>query len=215
MIENRKISYSELFWLFMAGSLLGVLIEGIFCLFHYGHWETHTVAIFGPFCIIYGIGAVIFYVGSILMKDRNKIFQFIIFAVSATIIEYICGALLKYGLGMRAWNYSRQLFNIDGLICLKFTVIWGLGGVLFSIFAVRRLKNIFDKMHSKKWNISCFLLSIFMTINFTLTSFCIIRWAERHYGILPRNSIEQYIDENWNDNIMQKRFCEWKFIENP
>ena len=48
---NTKISYSSLFWLFMIGSLAGVIIEGIFCLIHKGAWESHVVSLFGPFNI--------------------------------------------------------------------------------------------------------------------------------------------------------------------
>ena len=46
MIQHKKsIRYADLFWLFMAGSMLGVLIEGVFCIFSYGRWETHTEAV--------------------------------------------------------------------------------------------------------------------------------------------------------------------------
>lgn len=210
---NQTVTYSELFWLFIAGSLLGVLLEGVFCILHYGHWETHTVAVWGPFCIIYGIGAVVLYVQAILLEKQNTIIQFVAFALITTVIEYFCGALLKYGLHMRAWDYSKKFLNIDGLVCLNFTIAWGIAGVVFSKWGVPALKLVFSKMHGIGWNIACICLSIFMTVNLLVTAACIVRWSHRHQGIAPRNRVEQYIDETWDDSRMEKRFCEWRFIE--
>ncbi|MCM1184496.1 MAG: putative ABC transporter permease [Roseburia sp.] len=210
---QQPISYSNLFWLFIMGSLSGVLLEGVFCLFSHGYWETHTVAVWGPFCIIYGIGAVVLYIGAVLMKDKNYVLQFFIFAASATVVEYLCGALLKYGLHMQAWDYSRKFLNIDGLVCPTFTVGWGIAGIVFSKWCVPALGGLFSKINTPMWNIACIALSIFMALNLLTTSICIIRWSQRHRGVSPRNSIERYIDETWDDNRMQKRFCEWRFIE--
>ena len=58
-VEKReKISYQVIFWLFVIGSLAGVVLEGIWCLLKYGHWETHVVTVWEPLCIIYGFGLV-------------------------------------------------------------------------------------------------------------------------------------------------------------
>lgn len=210
---NQPITYSNLFWLFLGGSLLGVLLEGIFCVFCYGHWETHTVAVWGPFCIIYGIGAVVLYVGAVLLEKQNNLIQFIAFALITTTIEYFCGALLKYGLRMRAWDYRNACLNIEGLVCLKFTVAWGLAGVVFAKWGVPALKLVFSKMNGIGWHIACICLSIFMAVNLLVTAACIVRWSHRHQGIAPRNQMDQYIDETWDDSRMEKRFCEWRFIE--
>ena len=59
----------------MLGSILGTRIEGAFCLIRHGRWETHTVALWGPFCIIYGIGAVILYVGAVLSESMPTVIQ--------------------------------------------------------------------------------------------------------------------------------------------
>lgn len=209
---KKSIRYADLFWLFMAGSMLGVLIEGVFCIFSYGRWETHTVAVWGPFCIIYGIGAMILYVGAVILKDKKYIFQFIIFALATTVVEYMCGALLKYGLQMWAWDYSGEFGNIDGLVCPTFTLVWGVAGVAFSKWCVPALTTLFSKMSGIGWKVFCIVMSIFMAFNLLLTAFCIIRWAQRHQGIAPHNTVEQYIDRTWDDDSMQKRFCEWRFI---
>lgn len=212
-MNKHTINYFELFWLFMAGNVLGVLIEGVFCYVVHGYWETHTVAIWGPFCIIYGIGAVCLYIGAIVLEKQHIIVQFLIYASVATVIEYLCGILLKYGLHMRAWDYSGMFLNIDGIVCFSFSVIWGLFGIAFAKWCVSPLRILFMKSHGRFWDIATIGFSVFMAINLVFTSLCLIRWSKRYHGVAPQNSIEQYIDMKWDNQKMQKRFCEWKFIE--
>ena len=71
------IVYQEVFWIFMAGNILGVIVEGLWCLFRYGKWQTHVVTIWGPFNIVYGIGMAMFFVvdemfyGNTAQKSRR------------------------------------------------------------------------------------------------------------------------------------------------
>lgn len=65
-----KISYTNLFWLFMLGSVAGFVLEGLWCILMEGHWENHSATVWGPFCIIYGIGAAAVSLLSILLKGR-------------------------------------------------------------------------------------------------------------------------------------------------
>lgn len=44
---TKPIAYENMFWLFMIGSVLGVILEGIWCLIRTGHWETHVVSMWG------------------------------------------------------------------------------------------------------------------------------------------------------------------------
>ena len=62
--------YQEIFWLFLVGSVLGVVVEGCWCRFRYGRWRTHVVALWGPFNIVYGIGIAVFYLGESLLQQK-------------------------------------------------------------------------------------------------------------------------------------------------
>lgn len=210
---KERITYPKLFWLFIFGSLLGVLLEGLFCLFRKGAWETHVVSVWGPFCIIYGLGAAVIYVCAVLLEDKNIALRFTAYAVIATVVEYLCGALLKYGLNMKAWDYNGLFLNIDGLVCLTGALAWGVLGIAFEKFAVPQIDKIALKMNGRGWRTTCACFSVFMAINLSVTAVCIVRWAERNRAIQADNSFEQYIDEKYNDEYMASRFCEWSFIE--
>lgn len=59
-LNDKEITYDKLLILFMIGCMLGVLLEGSFCLITKGHWESHVVSIIGAFNTLYGAGMVFF-----------------------------------------------------------------------------------------------------------------------------------------------------------
>lgn len=87
--------------------------------------------LYGPVCPIYGFGAVIM----ILVLGKCPQNVFIIFIVSMillTIWEYIVGLLLEYIFKTKYWDYSNLKFNINGRVCLKNSIYWGILGVIFN-----------------------------------------------------------------------------------
>lgn len=210
---DARVSYSNLFWLFMLGNVLGVILEGVWCFIRHGHWETHVVTIWGPFCLIYGIGAVGFYLASVLLSGKKILTQFLAFAVTGIAVEYASSVLLEYGLHMRAWDYSNHFGNIAGRVSLQMTLIWGALGILFSYLFVPLLRKLFGLLQGKPWRIAAVCVTVFMILNITLTAMCLVRWKDRHEGIPPRNSAEAFIDETYPDARMESRFCEWSFLE--
>lgn len=213
MNEEKKIKYSDLFWLFIFASWFGVLLEGFYCLIKFGKWESHVVSVYGHFCIIYGVGIVFYYSLSHLIKKYNVILRFIIYAFLGTFIELICGLLLKCGLNMMAWSYSNCFLNFMGLICFRMFIIWGILGFVFEI--TNKYTDKFVRFTRKKvFNIIVPIFTLFMIINLSITTVAIVRWANRHnYNSKPSNKFERYIDKKYNDNYMEKRFMEWFFID--
>ncbi len=83
----------------------------------------------GPICAIYGVSAVVMTVGLAELRD-NLIFLFLGCAVYATIIEWITGGLLEKVLHTKWWDYSEKKWNLGGYVCLQYSVLWGILGVV-------------------------------------------------------------------------------------
>lgn len=207
-----EITYPNVFWLFMIGNVLGVLIEGVWCLLMYRRWETHVVTLWGPFNLVYGLGITVFYVCRALVDNFNRVFRVIVLGLSAALVEYLCGLLIRAGIRMKAWDYRKHFLNIQGLISLKMTVIWTALGLGFDLF-YPYVQILTSFMSGKAWNIACVLLTVFMVINILWTAVCIIRWAFRHQGKKAKSGIVRFIDRRYPDNWMQRKFCNWSFIE--
>lgn len=209
----KQVTYPAFFWLFMLGNVVGVIVEGIWCELRYGKWETHTVALWGPFNIVYGIGVPVFYIGSILLDELHWFIKFLSFSLFGSLVEYLCGLVIRIGVRMKAWDYSKHFMNIQGLISLKMAIAWGIVGFSFYKLLFNPLRKLLLMMNWAVFNIACIGLTVFMCINLLLTAICIIRWSNRHYGKPPVTRFARWADKNYPDKKMEKKFFYWSFIE--
>lgn len=96
--------------------------------------------LFGPYLPIYGVGGIILlylFYGPLqdAIKSKNKLQQIIIISMLvllvSTLVEY-CIGLPLYIKGIRLWDYSDRIYNIQGIVCvgasLRFMI---LGTILY------------------------------------------------------------------------------------
>lgn len=83
----------------------------------------------GPFCFIYGITGTLL---TITLQDlrSNPFFLFLGCMVVSTAIEWFAGKLLERMKQKKWWDYSAKRWNLDGYICLQYSLLWGLLGFL-------------------------------------------------------------------------------------
>ena len=91
----------------------------------------------GPVCPIYGFGVLAVFrlleaVGDGELYQQNALVIFIFGVVLATLIELIGGWVLDKLFHARWWDYSELPFNFKGYVCLEFSIIWGLGVLLYA-----------------------------------------------------------------------------------
>ena len=206
------ITYQKVFWLFVFGSLLGVPLEGFWTLAHFGHWETHVVSVWGPFCILYGIGLAVSYIGAVAFQNHGRIFQFFAFSLIGSAVELASGSLVAHWLHMYAWDYSKHFMNYKGYVSLAMSVMWGVLGIAFT-FLVPFIERIFQRMQGKVWKGICIVLSVFLLFDFVVTGMSLARWRDRHENVPATTQIERSIDKSFPNDWMKHRFCEWKFLD--
>ena len=82
----------------------------------------------GPFCPIYGFGALgIIYFLTFLPDSVSIVFLGSMFI--ASLLEYITGATMEKIFHTRWWDYSEHRFNLNGHVCLLNAVLFGILGV--------------------------------------------------------------------------------------
>lgn len=83
----------------------------------------------GPICPIYGIGVVLV---SMILKDyqENLFVLYVVSVIVTTLLEWITGLLLEKLFGQRWWDYSDKSLNIQGYVCLPFSLVWGVACVV-------------------------------------------------------------------------------------
>ncbi|MCR4596523.1 MAG: putative ABC transporter permease [Lachnospiraceae bacterium] len=122
-------------WLvyFVIYSFLGWVYETVVCTVKWKRWENRGF-LYGPVCPIYGTGAV----GSMIVTEHMAYagvtytwWEVFVFSMLASaVLEFTTHWVLEKLFHARWWDYSYMPLNIQGRICLPFTIAFGLAGLL-------------------------------------------------------------------------------------
>ena len=108
---------------FLVYSILGWFVESVYMSFC-NRKITNRGFAKGPFCPIYGVGAVCCYLIFSPVKGQYLKIYFL-GALLATVFEYLVGRGIISLFGELWWDYKEKPFNFQGIICLESTVAWG------------------------------------------------------------------------------------------
>ena len=140
-----EYNFLEIIIYFITYSFLGWVMESIFRSISEKK-IINTGFLKGPFCPIYGVGAIIMLLFLKKFAD-NLAVLFIVSVVVLTIWEYLVGVLLEKLFHTKYWDYSKNKFNFQGRICLMNSIFWGVLGVVFVKYihpAIESLGNQID-----------------------------------------------------------------------
>ena len=117
----------------------------------------------GPVCPIYGFGVLaVFFLLQITGEgefyEQNALKVFLFGVVLATAVELFGGWILDKAFHARWWDYSDRPFNLNGYICLQFSIIWGMSILLVVRAVYPMLSSILERIPQ---NIGWALIGIF------------------------------------------------------
>lgn len=123
--------YYIIHW-FLIYSLIGWVVESIYMSIC-NRKPTNRGFMIGPFCPIYGVGALCIYF--ILRPFSNNVMiLYIAGAIVATAFEYAVARFMQFAFGEVWWDYNDKPFNYKGILCLESTLAWGLYTVVMFKF---------------------------------------------------------------------------------
>lgn len=196
-------SLYKLFWVFFIGCFLGVVVERTWCYVRYGLYEPRVGLIYGPFNLVYGVGAWALTMALYPFRNRSKIFSFVGGALIGSAVEYACSLFQETVFGSVSWDYSDQPFNLNGRICLLYAIYWGILGVVWIKDLYPRMAKLILKIPNRVGKPLTFLLAGFMIVNSVMTGLTTLRWMQRRQGEPPRNAMEAYFDRHYPDEKME------------
>lgn len=117
-----------LFLIFLTGCFVGWIYEEVF------YWITEGLlrnrgVLYGPWLPIYGIGALGIY--ALKPLKRHPVLLFLLCVAVSGVVEYIIGYVGIQYFGLRLWDYRGLFLNINGIICFRSVVSFGILGLAF------------------------------------------------------------------------------------
>lgn len=114
---------SALLWTFWIYSFLGYGLEKAFAAATRAENQARKCFLFLPLCPVYGLGMLA--VLALPQPLRQGLWLAVFGGLAATAVEYAVHWGYETLLGVRFWDYSRVPGNLNGRVCLPFTLAWG------------------------------------------------------------------------------------------
>ena len=135
------IKYTLLFFFYSAA---GWLLESTYC--SIGEKKLiNRGFLTGPVCPIYGTAAIVLTVLIYNPFKDNALAVFLLGIIFCDIVEYITSYLMEKLFAARWWDYTNEFLNLNGRICLKHTLYWGVLSIVF----VRVIHPSVDRLYGK------------------------------------------------------------------
>jgi uncharacterized membrane protein len=116
------------FYYFTIYSFMGWCLETVYATINKKEFVNRGF-LHGPFCPIYGFGCLAIIV--LLKPIQSNYFLLFLGSIFLTsTIEYITGYILETAFNSTWWDYSDKRYNLNGKICLSFSIMWGFVSIM-------------------------------------------------------------------------------------
>ena len=207
----RGMNVYKLILILFIGSFFGVVIELIWCFCKNGYVESRSGLVYGPFNLLYGVGAVALSLALYRFRNRGWVKSFLGGVIIGSVVEYLCSLGMELVFGSRSWDYSHIPFNLNGRICLLYSLFWGVLGVVWIKDLYPRMAKWILKIPNRAGKIITIAAAIFLAINCIVSGFAVQRWSERKQGIPPNTPIRAILDQRFPDERMESIYANMVF----
>ncbi len=197
------MSFYKLALVFIIGSFAGVVVETLWCILKNGYYESRLGVLWGPFSPLYGLGAAVLSLALFRFRNRGKWLSFLGGFAVGTVVEYVCSWWQEWAFGSKSWDYSGMPFNLNGRVCLLYSLFWGVLGVLWIKDIYPRMSKWILRVPQRAGVILTWALTVFMIVNCAVSGLAVLRWSERVQGVPASNAYETFMDTHFPDERME------------
>jgi uncharacterized membrane protein len=162
-LKIKMLKPHYLIFYFFIYSFLGWGLETVTFLAERGHYVSRGF-IYGPFCIVYGFVMVLLII-TLHPIEKNLFKYFILSCIFITIIEYSAGYYLELFFNNRWWDYSHITFNVNGYICLRNSIIWGVLSIVIIKYVHPLINKITENLIKRISSKSAIIITAFFIVN--------------------------------------------------
>ena len=210
----RGCGFYKLACLFFIAAFLGDIIETVFCRLTMGVWMSRSSVVWGPFSVVWGLGAVLLTAVLYKYKDRNDRYIFLVGTVAGGAYEYICSVFTELVFGAVFWDYSHIPFNLGGRVNLLYCFFWGIAAVVWLKGIYPVLSKWIERLPIRVGKVATWLMLVFMVANMTVSGLALARYTERNTSDAPSQSaLGELLDTRFPDERMERIYPKAVLVE--
>lgn len=167
--KNKMLKFQNLIIYYFIFGIIGWILEMIYGYLLFGHFVERGF-LYGPICPIYGWGVVFMVLIAEHFKNKNTnvAIKFLVITIMFTILEYTVSFLLEALFGQRWWDYSNEILNLQGRVCIAFSFMFGILGIIFIEFVYEPSKKLINKIREKISTKTIWIILIISIIIYSL-----------------------------------------------
>lgn len=159
--------WKDWFIYFLFYSMIGWIYEVLLGIFVFKLGFVNRGFLFGPYCPVYGFGALLFIV--LLQKKKDKkvmvgkvdimpLITFLLIIAITTAVELLTSYAMELLMGEWLWDYREYAFNFEGRIAPETSLRFGIGGMVILYILHPWLKRVISKINPKIYTVLAYLL---------------------------------------------------------
>ena len=208
-----ELSLTYYFLLFIIYSCMGWLLE-VVCKLKDTKKFINRGFLIGPYCPIYGFGAVAITL-FLYRYSYDPLILFIMTIFTCGALEYATSYVMEKLFKARWWDYSKRKFNLDGRICLGTIIPFGIFGLILTYLTNPKIIQFLDNLNIHTLNIIAIIIAIIVTVDYIISTIVIFgfRKTALAVGKLDRQDNTEQITKKVREILSNKSWAYRRLIE--
>lgn len=202
----RSLTPYRVFWLFLIAGVVGDFIEVVFWLLTRGELISRSSLVYGPFSLVWALGAVLLTLAFHRMDDQSTARIVLAGTVLGGVYEYICSWVQEVLFGACFWDYRHLPFNVNGRVNLVFCLFWGLAALAWVRAAYPALCLFIDRVPLSRGRRMVRAAALFLACSTALSAAALCRMDQRRRDVPASGAVARFLDETYPDSFLKDRY---------
>lgn len=209
----EKLSFYRVFWLFLIAGVVGDFIEVVFWLITRGELISRSSLLYGPFSLVWALGAVLLTLVFHKMNDQGTVKIFMVGTVLGGAYEYLCSWVQEVAFGVCFWDYRHLPFNLNGRINLVFCLFWGAVALVWVRLLYPILCSFIARIPRPAGRVLVRGAAMFLAVSTILSASALYRMDQRREGVPASGAFTQFLDERFPDVMLRARYPNMGYMD--
>jgi len=202
----------KLFWVFVVGCFLGVVVEMIWHLLRFRNIESRRGLIYGPFNPVYGVGALTMTCTLYHLRDGRDVYIFLLGTLVGGACEYLCSLVQEKFFGSLSWDYRGAPLNLHGRINLLYCFFWGILGLIWIRDLYPVLSSAIERIPREAGILLTWAGIVFFAVDIVVSALAVCRAGRRARGERQAKSrLELFLDRHYPDERIRRIYPNMEF----
>ncbi|MCL2479263.1 MAG: putative ABC transporter permease [Treponema sp.] len=213
LLSYEGITVTNMVWVFLLASVIGFVVETLFCFVTKGIIQSRQGMIYGPFNQVYGFGAVLLVLILMPLARKRDLWLFIGGAVLGGFFEAACSAVQESVFGSVSWQYSSvQVSLFGGRTSLMYMCFWGIMTLLYMKHIFPGMSSLIDHIPWRAKHFFTWIIVVVLCTDMALSALAVNRWSQRNENVTASNGFAVWLDDNYPDELMGRIYPSMKFV---